>query len=67
MAMESIIITPKDQEELKLISAILKKMRIESKVLTEEDKEDIVLGALMSEANRAQKVSREAIMKKLKQ
>jgi len=40
-------------------------MKIKTKVLSLEEKEDLYLGVMMNEADRTQKVSRETIMKKL--
>lgn len=65
--MESIIVTPKNQEEFRLLTDLLAKMDISSKVLSEEEKEDIGLGILLQEADRNEKVSREEIMNKLKE
>lgn len=65
--MESIIVTPKNQEEFRLLTDLLAKMNISSKVLSEEEKEDIGLGILLQEADRNEKVSREEIMNKLKE
>lgn len=65
--MESIIITPKDNEEMTFINGLLSKLKIKSKVITLEEKEDAGLAILMHEADRSKKVSRESIMKKLRQ
>ena len=63
--MESIIISPKTQDEVKLIQSLLDKMNISSTIITDEEKEDIGLLAMMKEADRDDRVSRDAIMKKL--
>jgi len=63
--MKSIVITPKDARELKFVSELLKKLGITSRVLNEEDKEDIGMSVLMEEVDRTNTVSREEIMKKL--
>lgn len=64
--MESLIITPANHEELALIKAVLKKMNLETKVLTDEEKEDIGMALLMSQADRSATISREEVMKKLR-
>lgn len=64
--MESIIISPKTKAESKLITDLLQKMKIPSKVLSDEEKEDIGLSMLMKQADRTKKVSYETIMKTLK-
>jgi len=63
--MDSIIVTTKNKTELRLIHEILKKMRIQTKVLSAEDLEDFGLIKLMKVADRTKKVSREKIMAKL--
>ncbi len=64
--MSSLIISPKNKKELNLVRELLDKMNIRNKLLTESEKEDIGLTYLMDKSNRAKKVSRDVIMKKLK-
>ena len=63
--MKSIVITPKDAHELKFVSELLKKLGINSRVLNEEEQEDVGMSILMEEVDRSSKVSKEDIMKKL--
>lgn len=63
--MSSIVINPKSSEELKFISELLKKLGVKSKVLSDEDSEDLGLALLMREADRTETVSEEEIMSKL--
>jgi len=63
--MKSIVITPKDSKELKLIAELLKKMGISSTILSEEEKEDAGLLILMKEADKNEIVSRKEIADKL--
>jgi hypothetical protein len=63
--MESIVISPKTKDEAKIITDLLEKMNISSKVITDEEKEDLGLLMMMKEADRSEKVSREEVMKKL--
>jgi hypothetical protein len=51
---------------MRFIYELLKKLAIPSKVLSDEEKEDLGLSILMREADRTKKVSREIIMRKLK-
>ena len=64
--METLIVTVKDKHEMQLVSDMLKKMRIEAKKLSDEDREDIGLSKLMKQANRSEKVSRDQVMKSLR-
>ena len=63
--MESIVINPKTQDEARIIQDLLAKMNISSKVITDEEKEDMGLLVMMKEVDRNDKVSREDVMKKL--
>jgi hypothetical protein len=64
--MKSLVISPKNASDLKLISEMLKKMGIPALELSDEEKEDIGLSMLMSEADRSKKVSKDTVMKNLK-
>ncbi|GAB1370916.1 hypothetical protein MASR1M45_09780 [Candidatus Kapaibacterium sp.] len=64
--MDTILVSPKDSQEFKLISELFSKMKIKTKVLSSEEKEDLYFGELMKEADRTQKVSKETIMTKLR-
>jgi hypothetical protein len=63
--MTTMVIDIKDKAELKLLSEMLKKMRISAKILSAEDREDLGLAKLMKEVDRTDKVSREKVMEKL--
>ena len=63
--MEALIVSFKDKTELKLVLDLLKKMKIEAKVLTEEEREDMGMTQLMRKVDRTQKVSRTQVMAKL--
>ncbi|MBO0934746.1 hypothetical protein [Fibrella aquatilis] len=63
--MQSLLITPKDEAEFGLLSALLERMHIAATVIADDDKEDIDMGLLMQEAERSQPVSRESIFKAL--
>ena len=57
------VIQLKDDSEMILISGLLDKMKIHSKVLSTDDMEDIGLGEMMLNVDRMDRVSRELIMK----
>ena len=63
--MKTIVIQLKDDAEEQLMSGLLKKMRIHSKVLAIDDIEDIGMGEMMLKVDRSKKVSRELVMNKL--
>jgi len=64
--MNSIVINPKDQKELKFILSLLNKLGVDSKVLSEEEQEDIGLSLLMKDIDLQDKVSETDVRKKLK-
>lgn len=64
--MNTIIIQPKNRSELLLISSLLKKMNINSKVLSDEQKEDFGMVHFLKQADRSKKVSKASVMNKLK-
>lgn len=63
--MESIVINLRTKDEVKIVTELLKRMNISSKVITDEEKEDMGLLMMMKETDRNEKVSREEVMKKL--
>ena len=64
--MSSIVINPKSSKELKFISELLKKLGVKSKVLSDEDTEDLGLSLLMKDVDRSDIVSEDEVMAKLK-
>lgn len=63
--MISLLVSPSSPAELKLVVALLKKMNVSVKSLSDEDKEDMGLSMLMRQAAAAPKVSREDVMREL--
>lgn len=63
--MNSLLITPKNAQEFQLLTDLFSKMKIKTKVLSIEEKEDLGLSILMQDADRTERVSRESIMEKL--
>ncbi len=65
--MSSIVVHPKNKEELEFITRLLEQHGIELKVLSEEDKEDIGLSVLMKEVvDTSEKVTEDEVRYKLK-
>ena len=63
--MKALVIKPKNDNELRFVTALLKKLAIHSSTVTLEELEDIGLSKLMRKADKSKKVSRLEIMKKL--
>ena len=63
--MNTLLVNTKDEQELQLVQDLLSKMKIKTRILSSEEKEDIGLLGLMKEADRTKKVTRATIMKKL--
>ncbi|MFT4833384.1 MAG: hypothetical protein ACI83W_001190 [Marinoscillum sp.] len=64
--MSSIVINPKSSQELKFISELLEKLGVKSKVLTDEDTEDLGLSILMKEVDRSDVARENEVMSMLK-
>lgn len=63
---ETIVVQATNAEELKLIEEFLKKNKQKSRILSTDDKEDIVLSRLMEETEYHETVPTEAFIKKLR-
>lgn len=63
--MESILFSPKNEEELELLKRLAKQMRIKTRVLSDEDKEEAALLRAMKETENDAYVSQEEVMKAL--
>ena len=66
MGRKSIIITPKDKEEEKLLQQLIKRMCISGRTLSEEEMEDAGLALAMSKVDRTKVVSKERVLRKLR-
>ncbi len=64
--METLIVTVKDERELQFVSDMLKKMRISSKRISNEEREDFGMTKLMQQSDRSEKVSRDQVIAKLR-
>ena len=64
--METIVVQAATAAELKMIEDFFKKNKLKSRVLTDDDKEDIVLGKLMEEADYNERIPTGTFIKKLR-
>jgi hypothetical protein len=64
--METILVQANNNEQVKLLQAFLKQHKLKSRVLSEEDKEDIVLGRLMEETDYKEVIDTDAFLQKLR-
>lgn len=64
--METIVVQAANAAELKMIEEFLKKNKLKSRVLTADDKEDIVLGKLMEEVDYNETIPTGSFIKKLR-
>jgi hypothetical protein len=64
--METIVVQAANAAELKMIEEFLKKNKLKSHVLTDDDKEDIVLGKLMEEVDYNETTPTGPFIKKLR-
>jgi hypothetical protein len=63
--MKALVITPKDDDEFKFVTDLLKKLGVGSSTLTQDELEDIGMSKLMRGIDKSKKVTRAEIMKKL--
>lgn len=65
--MDTLIVSPKTIEDIKILTDLLNRLGISVSVLrlSEEEKEDLGLAILMQDANREEKVTRDEVMKKI--
>ncbi len=64
--MSSIVVNPKNPQELRFLSELLQKLGVDTKVLSDEDIEDLGLSVLMKDVDRTDVASEEEVMAKLK-
>lgn len=64
--METILIQTANAEEVKLIQSFLEKHKLKGRVLSDNDKEDIVLGRLMEETVYDDVIDTNNFLKKLR-
>ena len=63
--MKALVIKPKNNNEFKFVSDLLKKLGVGSSALSQDELEDIGMSKLMRSVDKTKKVSRAEIMKKL--
>lgn len=63
--MKSLVITPRTQEESKLINSLLKQLGITPSKISAEEMEDLTLAKLMSKVDKSKKVTKDEIFQKL--
>lgn len=64
--METILIQPSNEAELKLVQAFLEEHKLKSRILSEEDKEDILLGKMMEETDYNDIIDTDAFIRQLR-
>lgn len=61
--METIIVQTESKEDLKLLKSLFEKLKLRSKVLTDDEKENLAFTKLMKGIDRTKAVSKEQILK----
>ncbi len=62
---ETILVQTENEEQARLVQAFLEQHKLKSRVLTDEDKEDIVLGRLMEETDYNEIIDTDSFLNKL--
>ncbi len=65
--METILVQAENEEQPKLLQAFLEQHKLKSRVLSDDDKEDIVLGRLMEETDYNEVIDTDTFLNKLRQ
>lgn len=63
--MKALVVTPKNKNEFKFVTDLLKKLGVGSSTVGQDELEDIGLLKLLRQADKTKKASRAEIMKKL--
>jgi reverse gyrase len=63
--MKALVVTPKNNDELKFVSDLLKKLGVASSTVSKDELEDVGMSKLMRQVDKSKKASRTEIMKKL--
>ena len=64
--MKGVVVTAKSPSEFKFLMDLFNKLGLSSTQVSEEELEDLALSKMMKSVDRKKKVSRDAVMKKLK-
>lgn len=64
--METILIQAESAEQVRLLQSFLNQNNMNGRVLSDDDKEDIVLGRLMEETDTNERIDTNAFLKKLR-
>jgi len=64
--MNSIVINPKDPNEFQFLKSLSDKLGVQSKVLSEEELEDMGMAVLMKDTDRSDRISEADVMDKLR-
>ena len=64
--METILIQAESAEQVRLLQSFLTQNNMNGRVLSDDDKEDIVLGRLMEETDTNERIDTNAFLKKLR-
>jgi spermidine/putrescine-binding protein len=63
--MKALVVTPKNSNEFKFVSDLLKKLGIDSATVSQDELEDIGMSKLLRQVDKTKNTNRSEIMKKL--
>jgi hypothetical protein len=63
--MKALVVTPKNSNEFKFVTDLLKKLGIDSATVSQDELEDIGMSKLLRQVDKIKKASRSEVMKKL--
>ena len=65
--METILVQAENEEQVKLVHVFLEQHKLKSRILSDDDKEYIVLGRLMEETDYTEVIDTDAFLNKLRE
>jgi hypothetical protein len=63
--MKALVVTPKNSNEFKFVTDLLKKLGIDSATVSQDELEDIGMSKLLRQVDKTKNTNRSEIMKKL--
>lgn len=66
LGMKAVLVNPKDNNELKFVTDLLKKLGIKATEITQEEMEDLAMSRLLKKTDKSKKATKAEIMKKLR-
>jgi hypothetical protein len=64
--MKAVLINPKDSDELKFVTDLLKRLGIEATLINPDEIEDLAMSRLLKKSDKGKKATKAEVMRKLR-